>query len=66
MFVQCGSSKVVYIGQIPNSKYSDDDILELAEPFGRVKKYFLNRLKREVQNQDWTESCRHFAAAAEI
>ncbi|XP_051275771.1 matrin 3-like 1.2 isoform X2 [Dicentrarchus labrax] len=45
--IQCGSSKVVYIGQIPSSKYSDDAILKLAEPFGRVRKYFLNRLKRE-------------------
>ncbi|TKS65458.1 Matrin-3 [Collichthys lucidus] len=45
--IQCGSSKVVYVGQIPSSKYSDDAILKLAEPFGRVRKYFLNRLKRE-------------------
>uniref|UniRef100_A0A671UB95 Matrin 3-like 1.1 n=1 Tax=Sparus aurata TaxID=8175 RepID=A0A671UB95_SPAAU len=43
----CGSSKVVYVGQIPTSKFSDDAILKLAEPFGRVKKYFTNRLKRE-------------------
>lgn len=49
--VQCGSSKVVYVGQIPTSKFSDDAILKLAEPFGRVKKYFTNRLKREVQNK---------------
>ncbi|XP_070692704.1 matrin 3-like 1.2 [Pempheris klunzingeri] len=45
--IQCGSSKVVYIGQIPSSKYSDEDILKLAEPYGRVKKYFANRIKRE-------------------
>ncbi|KAM6952748.1 matrin 3-like 1.2 isoform 2-T2 [Lycodopsis pacificus] len=45
--IQCGSSRVVYVGQIPNTKYSDDAILKLTEPFGRVKKYFLNRLKRE-------------------
>ncbi|XP_040029301.2 matrin 3-like 1.2 isoform X1 [Gasterosteus aculeatus] len=45
--IQCGSSRVVYVGQIPNIKYSDDAILKLAEPFGRVEKYFLNRLKRE-------------------
>ncbi|XP_074529628.1 matrin 3-like 1.2 [Halichoeres trimaculatus] len=45
--IQCGSSKVVYVGQIPNSKYSDESLLKLAEPFGRVKKYFLNRIKRE-------------------
>lgn len=45
--IQCGSSKVVYIGQIPTSKYSDAAVLKLAEPYGRVRKYFLNRLKRE-------------------
>ncbi|XP_076595793.1 matrin 3-like 1.2 isoform X1 [Chaetodon auriga] len=45
--IQCGSSKVVYVGQIPSSKYSDNDILKLAEPFGRVRKYFTNRIKRE-------------------
>ncbi|XP_077465589.1 matrin 3-like 1.2 isoform X2 [Stigmatopora argus] len=44
--IQSGSSKVVYVGQLPN-KYEDQDILKLAEPFGKVKKYFLNRLKRE-------------------
>lgn len=47
---QCGSSKVVYIGEIPTSKFSDADILKLAEPFGQVRKYFTNRLKREVQD----------------
>ncbi|XP_030595080.1 matrin-3-like isoform X2 [Archocentrus centrarchus] len=45
--IQSGSSKVVYIGQIPNSKYSDEEILKLAEPYGKVKKYFLNRIRRE-------------------
>lgn len=47
---QCGSSRVVYIGQIPNTKYSDKDILKLAEPYGKVRKYFLNRIKREVKH----------------
>ncbi|XP_040903929.1 matrin 3-like 1.2 [Toxotes jaculatrix] len=45
--IQCGSSRVVYVGQIPSSKYSDEAVLKLAEPFGRVRKYFLNRIKRE-------------------
>ncbi|GLD70549.1 matrin 3-like 1.2 isoform X2 [Lates japonicus] len=45
--IQCGSSRVVYIGQIPSSKYSDEAILKLAEPYGKVRKYFLNRIKRE-------------------
>lgn len=53
--VQCGYSKVVYIGEIPTSKFSDEAILKLAEPFGKVCKYFTNRLKREVQNQNRTE-----------
>lgn len=47
---QCGSSRVVYIGQIPSSKYSDEAVLKLAEPYGKVRKYFLNRIKREVRN----------------
>ncbi|MED6281252.1 hypothetical protein CHARACLAT_019324 [Characodon lateralis] len=45
--IQCGSSRVVYIGQIPNIKYSDQDILKLAEPYGKIRKYFLHRLRRE-------------------
>ncbi|XP_053734675.1 matrin 3-like 1.2 isoform X2 [Synchiropus splendidus] len=45
--IRCGSSKVVYIGQIPISKYSDSSLLKLAEPYGRIRKYFLNRNKRE-------------------
>ncbi|KAF6737699.1 Matrin-3 [Oryzias melastigma] len=45
--IQCGSSRVVYIGQLPNTKYTDEEILELATPYGKVQKYFLNRIKRE-------------------
>ncbi|KAM9850179.1 matrin 3-like 1.2 [Aulostomus maculatus] len=45
--IQCGSSKVAYVGKLPNSKYTDKDVLDLAKPFGRVRKYFLNRTKRE-------------------
>ncbi|KAM4621087.1 uncharacterized protein ACJ7VT_005514 [Polymixia lowei] len=45
--IQCGASKVVYIGQIPHIKYTDEAILKLSEPFGKVRKYFLNRIKRE-------------------
>ncbi|XP_061541148.1 matrin 3-like 1.2 isoform X1 [Phycodurus eques] len=45
--LQCGASRVVYVGQLPNSKYEDEDVLKLAEPFGKVKKYFLNPIKRE-------------------
>ncbi|XP_068596728.1 matrin-3-like [Brachionichthys hirsutus] len=45
--IKCGSSKVVYIGQIPTAKYSDEAVLKLAEPFGPVRKYFTNMMKRE-------------------
>ncbi|XP_008301671.1 matrin 3-like 1.2 [Stegastes partitus] len=45
--IQCGSSRVVYVGQLPSSKYADEDILKLAEPYGVVRKYFLNRIRRE-------------------
>lgn len=44
---------MVYIGGIPTSKFSDQDILNLALPFGKIRKYFTNRLLREVRN--WTE-----------
>ncbi|KAM6953201.1 matrin 3-like 1.2 [Aplochiton taeniatus] len=45
--IKGGGSRVVYIGQLPNTKFSDDSLLKLAESFGKVKKYFLNRIKRE-------------------
>lgn len=47
--LQGGSSKVVYIGGMPTSKFSDQDILNLARPFGPIHKYFTNRLRREVR-----------------
>lgn len=48
---QCGSSKVVYVGNIPSSSFSDESILKLAQPFGKVCKYFTNRIKREVRER---------------
>lgn len=36
------------MGNIPSSSFSDESILKLAEPFGKVCKYFTNRIKREV------------------
>ncbi|XP_061130740.1 matrin 3-like 1.2 isoform X2 [Syngnathus typhle] len=45
--IQSGKGRVVYVGQLPNGKYEDEDVLKLAEPFGKVKKYFLNPIKRE-------------------
>ncbi|CAL8262503.1 unnamed protein product [Lota lota] len=45
--IQCGASKVVYVGQLPNTKYKEEDVLKLAESFGKVRKYFLNRIRKE-------------------
>lgn len=45
--IQCGTSRVVYIGQIPGVKFSDKDILKFAEPFGKVQKYFIHPVRRE-------------------
>uniref|UniRef100_A0A8C7WMQ8 Matrin 3-like 1.1 n=1 Tax=Oryzias sinensis TaxID=183150 RepID=A0A8C7WMQ8_9TELE len=57
---ECGSSRVVYIGQIPNNKFTDEEILELAQPYGKVQKYFLNRIKREVLKQTAGTKCTSF------
>ena len=43
-----GATKVVYVGQLPDTKYKEEDVLQLAESFGKVRKYFLNRIRREV------------------
>ena len=39
---------MVYVGQLPNTKFKEEDVLKLAESFGKVRKYFLNRIRREV------------------
>ncbi|XP_057705580.1 matrin-3 isoform X3 [Corythoichthys intestinalis] len=44
--IKCGANRVVYVGQLPN-KYEEQEVLKLAEPYGKVKKYFLNRNRRE-------------------
>ncbi|KAI1898997.1 hypothetical protein AGOR_G00078140 [Albula goreensis] len=41
------NGKVVYVGQIPVAKTSDAAILKMAEPFGKVRCYFLNRPRNE-------------------
>ncbi|KAF5893696.1 matrin-3-like, partial [Clarias magur] len=41
------SGKVVYIGHIPAFKSSDASFLKVAEPFGKIRRYFLNRLRSE-------------------
>lgn len=62
--IQCGTSRVVYIGQIPNVRFSDEDILKLAEPYGKIRKYFMHRLKRECFiEMDKVEAAEKMAAA---
>ncbi|KAL6480428.1 hypothetical protein MHYP_G00114610 [Metynnis hypsauchen] len=41
------NGKVVYIGHIPPFKTSDASLLKIAEPFGKVRRYFLNRARNE-------------------
>ncbi|KAM9510847.1 uncharacterized protein ACWYII_045553 isoform 4-T4 [Salvelinus alpinus] len=41
------SGRVVYVGQIPHFKSSDASLLKIAEPFGKVRRYFLNRSRNE-------------------
>ncbi|XP_035266033.1 matrin-3-like isoform X2 [Anguilla anguilla] len=41
------SGRVLYIGQIPPFKGSDGSFLKIAEPFGKVRRYFLNRSRNE-------------------
>ncbi|XP_072519488.1 matrin 3-like 1.2 [Salminus brasiliensis] len=40
------NGKVVYIGHIPPFK-SDASLLKIAEPFGKIRRYFLNRIRNE-------------------
>ncbi|KAL0973713.1 hypothetical protein UPYG_G00209960 [Umbra pygmaea] len=53
------SGKVVYVGQIPHTKYTDASLLKFAEPFGKVKRYFLHRSRNEcfieMENADDAE-----------
>ncbi|XP_061089638.1 matrin-3-like [Conger conger] len=41
------SGRVLYIAQIPPFKGSDASFLRIAEPFGKVRRYFLNRSRNE-------------------
>ncbi|XP_041691900.2 matrin-3-like isoform X2 [Coregonus clupeaformis] len=41
------SGRVVYVGQIPHFKSSDASLLKIAEPFGKIRRYFLNRSRNE-------------------
>ncbi|XP_051945086.1 matrin-3-like [Xyrauchen texanus] len=41
------TGKVIYVGNVPPFKTSDASILKIAEPFGKVRRYFVNRLRNE-------------------
>ncbi|KAG7464976.1 hypothetical protein MATL_G00171330 [Megalops atlanticus] len=41
------SGRVLYISQLPPFKTSDASFLKIAEPFGKVRRYFLNRSRNE-------------------
>ncbi|XP_026081491.1 matrin-3-like [Carassius auratus] len=41
------SGRVIYVRNIPPFKGSDALLLKIAEPFGKIKRYFLNRLRSE-------------------
>ncbi|XP_039510378.1 matrin-3-like [Pimephales promelas] len=41
------SGRVIYIGNVPPFKGSDASLLKIAEPFGKIRRYFLNPLRSE-------------------
>ncbi|XDV37014.1 hypothetical protein PO909_006711 [Leuciscus waleckii] len=41
------SGKVIYVGNVPPFKGSDASLLKIAEPFGNIRRYFLNPLRNE-------------------
>ena len=42
------SGKVIYVGQIPYFKSSDATLLKISEPFGKIRRYYMNRSRNEV------------------
>uniref|UniRef100_A0A3B3R3V0 Matrin 3-like 1.1 n=1 Tax=Paramormyrops kingsleyae TaxID=1676925 RepID=A0A3B3R3V0_9TELE len=41
------NGRVIYVGQLPPFQSSDASLLKIAEPFGKVRRYFLNRIRNE-------------------
>ncbi|XP_077092038.1 uncharacterized protein LOC143744436 [Siphateles boraxobius] len=41
------SGRVIYVGNVPPFKGSDASLLKIAEPFGNIRRYFLNPLRSE-------------------
>ncbi|XP_043924927.1 matrin-3 [Protopterus annectens] len=40
--------RVVHLSNLPSMQYSDSELLDLIEPFGKVKNYILMRLKHQA------------------
>ncbi|XP_035388114.1 matrin-3-like [Electrophorus electricus] len=58
------SGRVIYIGHIPPFKTSDASLLKIAEPFGKIRRYFLNRSRNECFiEMDRGEDAEKFAEA---
>ncbi|XP_073677018.1 matrin 3-like 1.2 [Garra rufa] len=52
------NGRVIYVHNIPPFKGSDALLLKIAEPFGKVKRYFLNRLRNEcfIEMERWEDA----------
>ncbi|XP_026859383.2 matrin-3-like [Electrophorus electricus] len=58
------SGRVIYIGHIPPFTTSDASLLKIAEPFGKIRRYFLNRSRNECFiEMDRGEDAEKFAEA---
>lgn len=40
--------RVIHLSNLPHSGYSDNAVLKLAEPYGKIKNYILMRMKSQV------------------
>ncbi|PKU27886.1 matrin-3 isoform x2 [Limosa lapponica baueri] len=43
--------RVIHLSNLPHSGYSDNAVLKLAEPYGKIKNYILMRMKSQVYKQ---------------
>lgn len=41
------SGRVIYVGNVPAFKGPDSQLLKLAEPYGKIRRYYLNRMRNE-------------------
>lgn len=39
---------MIHLSNLPHSGYSDNAVLKLAEPYGKIKNYILMRMKSQV------------------